>query len=99
VYGVYQPGFSDHPLNHGWRNRVVVAQTDVRAKRLVPACDVREPPEKLMLAFARRQRQRMFEPDGTRQRLVDQRGKRADADDAQHRVALRGRRTDMTRKK
>ena len=51
--GRIPPGvLHDHPLNDRRRDRVVIAETDVGAERLVAARDSRESPQILVLAFA-----------------------------------------------
>ena len=70
----------------------MVAETDVRAERLVLPCDRHQPAKVLVLALGRRQVQRTRDADGMRNRLVHERLERRGSDRLEHPVAFTWRR-------
>jgi hypothetical protein len=78
----------DHAEDHGWRDRVVVAEPDVRAERLVSPRDGRQAPQICVLAFSRREIQGALQAYRSRNGVVYQRVERYGADGRKHSVAI-----------
>jgi hypothetical protein len=80
--------FHHHPQDHARRDRVVVAEADVRPEHPVPAGQVGQALQVLEFTLGRRKVQRLTQPDRRRDRLVDQRVERCRAERREHLVAL-----------
>jgi hypothetical protein len=71
-----------------WRDRAVVPHPDERAEPLVFRSHRPQPVQVLVLGLGRRQRQGFAEANACRDRRINQRVERTDADHAQHVGAL-----------
>ena len=85
-----------HAQDHARRDRVVVAEADVGAERLVAAGNLRQPAQVLVFAFGGRQRQRL-RAAGSRRGWLRRSARRATRAPiaCEHRVALGGRWSDV----